>query len=183
MEQPLQIAAIVASLRNGTFNGWLADSLPELAPDGMVFQRLTGLAEFPPYDFDQQAVGFPSVVRDWADATTAADGVMIISPEYNYSVPGVLKNALDWLSRLRPGPLLQKPVALQSAATGMLGGARMQYHLRQVLLCLDARVMNGPEVFATEAARRFDGAVRLTDADTRRFVGEQLSEFRRFITG
>lgn len=183
MPPPIHIAVIVGSLRSGALNGLLADALPALAPEPMRLHRLAGLERFPPYDADAQAAGFPAVVAEWAQAIGAADGVLIVSPEYNYSVPGQLKNALDWLSRLRPGPFEGKPVALQSAATGLLGGARMQYHLRQVLLCLDARVLTGPEIFVTEAARRFDAGGQLTDERTRQVVAAQLLAFQHFITG
>lgn len=183
MRQNIRIAVICGSLRKGSFNGWLADSLPGLAPAGMTFQRLGGLDAFPAYDADMQARGFPPVVQDWAGVIDAAAGVIIVSPEYNYSVPGALKNALDWLSRLRPCPLGAKPVAIQSAATGMLGGSRMQYHLRQVLLCLDAKVLNSPEIFVTQAAQRFDAQGRLTDAATARMVSSQLEAFGQFIAG
>ena len=80
-----------------------------------------------------------------AEKITAADGVIIVTPEYNYSVPGILKNALDWLSRLSPQPLAGKPVAIQTASPGLIGGARAQYHLRQSLVFLDALVLNKPE--------------------------------------
>ena len=93
---------------------------------------------FPLYDADLQAKGFPPDVTALADAIRAADAVIIITPEYNYSIPGALKNAIDWVSRLPDQPFKEKPVAIQSATGGPLGGARMQYHLRQAMIFLNA---------------------------------------------
>ena len=176
----LDILAICGSLRAASYNRRLADTLPELAPEGMAVTVLDGLGDFPHYDADLQAQGFPAIVEAWAEAIRAADGVILVSPEYNYSVPGVLKNAIDWLSRLRPNPFAGKPVALQSVSMGVMGGVRMQYHLRQSLVFLDARVMNGPEVFVGQAADRFSDT-RLQEPGTRDFVAGQLSAFAAFI--
>ncbi len=108
--------------------------------------------------------------------------VVIVTPEYNYSVPGALKNALDWLSRLPGKPMGSRPVALQSASMGMLGGVRAQYHLRQVLVALDARVMNLPEVMIGQVQNKVDAdAGRLVDGDSREHIRHQLDAFVRFI--
>jgi chromate reductase len=177
------LVTICGSLRKESFNLGLARTLPELAPHGMTLRLLEGLAAFPHYDADIQSAGFPPIVTEWADAIHAADGVVIVTPEYNYSVPGVLKNALDWLSRLRPGgPFDGKPVALQSASPGMLGGSRAQYHLRQILLCLNARVLIQPEVFVAGASQ-FTTDTRLGDKTAREIVASQLQAFEAFIRG
>ncbi len=117
-----------------------------------------------------------------ADAIAAADGVVIVSPEYNYSMPGGLKNAIDWLSRLKPQPFAGKPVAIQSASGGALGGARMQYHLRQSMVFLDAHVLNRPEVMIGQAPSKVDAEGRLADEATRKFIADQLVAFAAFIT-
>jgi chromate reductase len=114
-------------------------------------------------------------VKEFKTRIRAANAVLIVTPEYNFSVPGVLKNALDWASRPSgdsawPG----KPLALMSASTGMLGGSRAQYHLRQTLLYLDVRAVNKPEVFVTFAAQKFDADCRLTDEVTRSVVADLL---------
>lgn len=106
----------------------------------------------------------------------AADAIIIVTPEYNYSVPGVLKNALDWLSRLPDTPVAGKPVAIQTASPGTIGGARAQYQLRQMLVFLDGRVLNKPEVMIGQAAQKIDIATRrITDNATREFITKQLT--------
>jgi chromate reductase len=115
------------------------------------------------------------------EAIAQADGVIIVTPEYNYSVPGVLKNGLDWLSRLPAQPFAGKPTALQSASPGMIGGARAQYHLRQILVFLDAAVFNKPEVMIGQVMTKVDaGSGELTDEATRTFITGQLTSFAAF---
>ena len=137
----------------------------------------------PLYNFDdQQSSGFPAPVTAFADAIRAADGVIIITPEYNYSVPGALKNAIDWVSRLPNQPFANKPIALQSAAGGLLGGARSQYHMRQIMIFLDAFVMNKPEIFVNFAKTKMDeGKGIVSDEPTRDLIKQQLAGFAQFI--
>jgi len=107
---------------------------------------------------------------------------VIVSPEYNWSIPGGLKNAIDWASRLKDQPFAGKPVALQSAATGLLGGSRMQYHLRQSLTSIDALLFPKPEVIVTFAAKKFDEkSLELTDPPTRDMIKLQLETFEQFV--
>ncbi len=153
-DRPLTFLSITGSLRRGSYNAAIARALPELAPDGIRVVAAPSLRDIPLYDADLQAEGFPAAVTALGDAIRAADGVVIVSPEYNYSVPGVLKNAIDWISRLPDQPFAGKPLAIQSASMGVLGGARMQYHLRQVFIYLDARILNRPEVMVGAAQRR-----------------------------
>jgi chromate reductase len=118
----------------------------------------------------------------FANAIRAADGVIIVSPEYNWSVPGTIKNTLDWTSRLKDDPFKGKPVAMQSAAGGLLGGARMQLHLRQVLASVESRVLIRPEVFVTFAAQKIDvEKSEIRDDATRDMVSKQLAAFEQFI--
>ena len=110
--------------------------------------------------------------------------LIVVTPEYNYSVPGGLKNAIDWLSRLTPQPFAKKPVLIQSASPGALGGARAQYHLRQSFVFLDGRVMNTPETMVAGAYGKSDTATGdLTDAKTKEFLGKQLAAFAVFVQG
>src|SRR2546430_4762 len=121
------VLGIFGSLRKGSYNAMLARALPALAPDGMTFTTAPRVDTMPHYNFDDQnATGFPPSVTAFADAIRAADGVMIVSPEYNWTIPGTLKNAIDWVSRMKDQPFKDKPVALQSASGALLGGSRMQ---------------------------------------------------------
>lgn len=177
----MNILTMCGSLRSASLNKAIEATLPELAPDGMSFQSAPSFAEFPLYDADLQGRdGFPDGVRALADAVRHADGVIIVSPEYNYSVPGALKNAIDWVSRVPNQPFKHKPVALQSAAAGALGGSRMQYHLRQVMVFLEATVLAKPEVFVTFGAKKVENG-RLVDEASRKAVADQLVGFQDFI--
>lgn len=174
----LQFVTLLGSLRKGSFNAAIARALPALAPQGVNISALGSIAELPHYDADLQSEGFPQPVLQMAERIRASDGVIIVTPEYNYSVPGALKNAIDWLSRLTPQPLAGKPVAIQTASPGLLGGSRAQYHLRQSLVFLDAMVLNKPEVMVGQVAGKVDAASgELTDAPTREFIAGQLKAF------
>lgn len=171
----LTFVTLLGSLRKGSLNAAVAASLPALAPAGVSVAPLGSVAEFPHYDADIQAEGFPAAVIAMGNAIAAADGVIIVTPEYNYSVPGALKNAIDWLSRLPQNPFAGKPVAIQTASPGMIGGARAQYHLRQSLVFLNADTLNKPEIMIGQAMTRIDGdAGTVTDEDTRRHLTAQL---------
>jgi chromate reductase len=161
----------------------VANALPDLAPDDMTIVPAPAFDGFPFYNADlQHEHGFPKDVRALADAVHAADGVMFVTPEYNFSVPGALKNALDWLSRLEDRPFAGKPVAIQSAATGPVGGARAQYHLRQIFVFLDAIAFTRPEVFVSFAKSKVDEVKgELVDEQTRHFIKLQLAAFGHFI--
>jgi len=172
---------LLGSLREASFNGGLARALPALAPQGTKIVPLGSVGDFPIYDADLQANGFPPAVTAMGNAIRASDGVIIVSPEYNYSIPGGLKNAIDWLSRLAEQPFKAKPVLIQSVSPGALGGARMQYQLRQCFVFLDARVFNAPEVMVGAAMQKFDKETGdLTDQGTKDFVAKQLAAFSVF---
>jgi chromate reductase len=179
----INVLAICGSLRRGSYNRIVMDALPELAPAGMAITAAPSIGGLPLYNADiQNEQGFPAEVTALADAVRAAHGIILVSPEYNYSVPGVLKNALDWVSRVPSQPFAGKPVALQSASMGILGGARAQYHMRQIMVFLDALVLNKPEVFVTMAKSKVDEASgKLTDEPTREIIRQQLAAFATFI--
>src|ERR1700761_9713468 len=156
-ENQLNVLVVCGSLRQNSYNAALARTLPSLAPPGMVLTAGPPWHTMPIYNHDiQAATGFPADAVAWADAIRGADGVLICSPEYNWSIPGGLKNAIDWVSRMKDQPFAGKPVALQSAAGGLLGGARAQYHLRQSLTSLDVMWFGRPEVIVGFAAQKFD---------------------------
>jgi chromate reductase len=177
------IVSICGSLRKGSYNRMLMRSLSELAPAGMTIAEAPPFAALPLYNADEQAAsGFPAGVTALADAIRAADGVIFCTPEYNFSLPGGLKNAIDWVSRLPGQPFAGKPIAIQSATPGLLGGARVQYDLRRMLVFLDAMTLNKPEVFVSSCASRFDETTgALTDAATRDLIKQQLVAFLAFI--
>jgi chromate reductase, NAD(P)H dehydrogenase (quinone) len=181
-ERPLDVVVLCGSLRKGSYNRALAGALPALAPSGIALREAPPFGDLPLYDFDKhQAYGVPPGAVAIADAIRTADALIIVSPEYNWSIPGGLKNAIDWASRGNNQPFAGKPVALQSAATGQLGGSRMQYHLRQSLTSLDALLFTKPEVIVTFAAKKFDEkTLELTDRPTRDMVKQQLEAFEKF---
>jgi chromate reductase len=175
------VIAICGILRKGSYNHMLMNLLPGLAPAGMTIKPAPSFAEMPIYNADIQAQGFPAPVNVFADAIRAADGVIIVTPEYNFSIPGGLKNALDWVSRLKEQPFIYKPIAIQSCSPGPVGGTRMQYHLRQLFVGLDGLPMTKPEIFVTNCASKFNDKGELTDETTRNFVKQQLETFAKFI--
>lgn len=180
----LNVITICGSLRAGSYNAMVARSLPLLAPDGMKINASPPIDAIPPYNADVQSKGFPDSVLALGDRIRSADGVIIVTPEYNYSIPGVLKNAIDWVSRLTEQPFKNKAIALQSASQGILGGARAQYHLRQTMVFLDAYVFGRPEIFIASAKGKFDEAIgQISDEATRGLVKQQLAAFAPFIAG
>src|SRR5215510_4086699 len=179
----LGVLTICGSLRKGSYNAMLQRALPALAPSGMTLTPAPSFAGFPLYNADiQNTTGFPAEVNALADAIRAADGVIIISPEYNFSIPGGLKNAIDWVSRLQNQPFASKPIALQSVSPGPLGGGRVQYDLRRVMVFLDALTLNKPEIFIGNCASKFDEKTgELKDGTTRGLLKQQLTAFATFI--
>jgi len=165
MADQLNVLVICGSLRKGSYNRALIRALPALAPPEMKFTSAPDFETLPMYNADiQEASGFPPAAQDLATAIRAADGVLFVSPEYNWSMPGWLKNAIDWVSRMKDQPFQEKPVAIQSCSGGMLGGARMQYHWRMSMTFLKAFVFGTPEVFVGQAASKFDKeTLELTD--------------------
>ena len=179
----LNVLTICGSLRKGSYNAMVQRALPALAPEGMSLKPAPSFADFPIYNADiQNSTGFPAGVNALADAIRAADGVIFCTPEYNFSTPGGLKNAIDWVSRLPNQPFAGKPVALQSASPGPVGGARVQYDLRKSMMFLDAFTLNKPEIFIGNCAGKFDEkSGELKDEATRGFIKQQLAAFVTFI--
>jgi chromate reductase, NAD(P)H dehydrogenase (quinone) len=182
-EQPLDVLVICGSLRKGSYNAALARMLPALVPTGMSLRAAPSFAKLPIYDHDiQTASGFPAEANAWAHAIRSADALIIVTPEYNWSIPGGLKNAIDWVSRMKDQPFKDKPVALQSAAGGILGGSRAQYHLRQCLTSVDAILFGRPEVIVTFAPQKFDEkTLELKDPTAIDLIKQQLAGFEEFV--
>lgn len=166
---PLRLLGIAGSLRKASLNRALLRALAEELPADATLELFDGLGALPVFDPD--VPGEPPAVAALKQAMAAADGLVIATPEYNYSLPGVLKNAIDWASRPPPtSPLRGRPVGILSAATGISGGMRAQYHLRQILVFTDSPTMPQPEVIIPKAQERFDATGRLTDDSTRELL-------------
>ena len=171
----MQVLGIAGSLRKGSYNRALLRAAQELAPEGMRIEIWDGLRSIPPYDQDQDAAGAPESVLELKRAIAEADALLVATPEYNYSVPGVLKNAIDWASRPpAKSPLNGKPAAIMGATGGMSGTIRAQLALRQVLLFTNTPVVLKPQVTVPFCADKFDADLRLIDATTRDLVRQLL---------
>ena len=177
----LDIVGFCGSLRTGSVNRMALNLAASLMPDGMRMEAVEW-RDIPPFDGDVLAKGFPPEVLALRDRIRRADGVLIATPEYNFSIPGVFKNVLDWLSRGEDQPFAHKPVAILSASPGPLGGARVQYDLRRVMLFMNAMVLAKPEVFIGGAGAKFDAAGQCTDETTRKFAGDQRRAFEKWIS-
>ena len=184
MADQFNVLVICGSLRRGSYNAALTRALPGLAPPGMKLVTAPPFETLPLYNADiQEASGFPPAAQDLATAVRAADAVLFVTPEYNWSMPGGLKNAIDWVSRMKEQPFEAKPVAIQSCSQGPLGGARMQYHWRMTMTFLKAHIFGTPEVFVGSAAGKFNKeTLELTDQGTKDAVKAQLAAFAKFIS-
>ncbi len=177
MRPPITVLSFSGSLRQGSFNTALLRAAAELLPEGMTLE-IFDLTPIPFFNADLEAKGLPEAVKIFKNKIAAADALLIATPEYNYSIPGVLKNAIDWASRLpKDSPLNGKPVAMLGAG-GMLGTVRAQGHLRDILLHNNLLVLNKPEVYIARAAEKFDAAGQLIDEPTRQRLRELLTALR-----
>ena len=166
MSDLLHVLAFSGSLRKASFNAGLLDAAKESVPQGLSLE-IVPLAPIPLYNADLDGPGAPEPVRMFKERIARADALLIATPEYNYSVPGVLKNAIDWASRpAKQSPLDGKPVAMMGAG-GIGGTVRAQMHLRQILLFNGCLVLSKPEVYVMRAWEKFDVAGRLLDDPTR----------------
>lgn len=164
----MHIIAISGSLREGSGNTNLVKALQALAPEGMTVE-VVDISQFPLFNQDVEKAAFPEVVQALKDKIVAADGVFIATPEYNRSVPGVLKNAIDWLSRpWGKNSFAFKPVMLAGVTGGRIGTALAQAHLRSIMLYLDAKVVGQPELYIGSSAEVFaeDGSIKSEDTKT-----------------
>ena len=175
----VKVLGICGSLRKASLNMAALRACKDLLPAGMALE-ITSIGELPMYNQDVFDAGIPQPVKRFYDELHAADGVLIATPEYNFSVPPVLKNAIDWVSKMQNQPFNNKPIAVFSASTGPLGGARVQYDVRRILAQLWGLVLPRPEVFIGGAAAKFAEG-RLTDETTRKFLAELLVGFKDWI--
>lgn len=167
MTDRLKIAGISGSLRHHSYNTASLHALGELAPDGVELDVMR-LHDLPLFDQDVEEQGWPAPVQALRDRIAPADGLIIATPEYNYSIPGVLKNAIDWLSRPEGNsPIFNKPVAIIGATPSMVGTARAQAHLRDIVFYNGLPLLATQEILIAKAGEKFDVEGKLTDQDTR----------------
>ena len=179
MEKRVKILGFAGSLRLGSYNKALLRAAADLLPKDVDLD-IFDIDGIPGVNQDIEA-GMPVKVMEFKSKIRDADGILIATPEYNYSVPGVLKNAIDWASRPYGDNAFDgKPVAIMSASIGMLGGARAQYHLRQMFVFLNMHPVNGPEVMVTFAQDKFDADGRLVDENTKKYVSKLLQNLAKW---
>ena len=169
------ILGILGSLRKASFNRHALVDAQALVPAGAALE-IVELEGTPPFNQDQEKQP-PTRVTELKAKVRAADAILFATPEYNYSIPGVLKNAIDWASRPYGDNAWQgKPVAVMGASVGILGSARAQYHLRQCFVFLNMYPVNQPEVLIASAAQRFNERGELTDETSRELIRKLLAE-------
>jgi chromate reductase len=177
METTMRVLGIAGSLRSGSYNRAALRAAQQLAPRGVEI-KIFELDGIPPYNQDEEAHP-PGRVTELKAAARAADAILFVTPEYNYSIPGVLKNAIDWASRPYGDSAWEgKPVAVMGASISLLGTARAQYHLRQMFVFLDMHPVNRPEVMIANAAERFDQEGRLIDGMSRELIRQLLTNLQ-----
>ncbi len=169
MTKNIHIIGFTGSLRRNSYNKAALRAAAELLPEGASLE-IADPSMLPFFSEDLEAEGVPQVVTDFKARLATAQAVLISTPEYNYSLPPVLKNALDWVSRGTDLPLSGKPLAIMSASTGMFGGVRAQHHLRQVCVRLNLLPLNQPEVFLMNAGTKFDEDGNLIDDRSRKAI-------------
>jgi chromate reductase len=173
MSTPMTILGIAGSLRKASFNRAALRAAQQLVPEGVRLE-IFELEGIPPFNQDEEGHP-PDRVVQFKERIRAADAILFVTPEYNYSIPGVLKNAIDWASRPYGDSAWEgKPVAIMGASVGPQGTSRAQYHLRQVFVFLNMFPLNRPEVMITNATQRFDESGNLVDEDTRAHIRKLL---------
>jgi chromate reductase len=176
----IKVAAIAGSLRKGSFNRAALKAAIELAPLEMTIE-IVEVGDLPLYDDDIRVEGYPPPVHAYREKIRAADAILFATPEFNYSVSAPLKNAIDWGSRVPEPPYNGKPAAMISASVAPVGGVRAQYHLRHMCVGLNCFVMNTPQVYIGEAAKKFDANLKLIDEGVRGELTKFLAAFKDYI--
>jgi chromate reductase len=175
--QTIKALGFAGSLRKKSFNKEMLAAAGRLLPEGMTLE-VFDLAPIPLYNEDVREQGFPPAVEALRKKIAAADCVVIAMPEYNFSIAGVLKNTIDWVSRPPEQPFKDKPVAIMGATVGVWGTIRGQYHLRQVLGCLDAHVLHKPEIMVAQANTKLDEQGRLKDQMALDLIKTQMAALK-----
>lgn len=173
----MKVLAIPGSLRRGSYNKALACNARDLAPKGIEVE-IFDLEGIPPFNQDLEKTP-PDRVIAFKEEIRSADALLLCTPEYNYSVPGVLKNAIDWASRpFEESPFEGKPVAIAGASTGSMGTSRAQYHLRQICVGLGMHALVYPELFISNADKKFSADGRMTEERDRKKLVEVLKSLK-----
>ena len=179
MNNPIVILGIAGSLRRDSFNRLALQAAQQLVPEGSRID-VADIDGLPGFNQDDESEP-PAKVTELKQKIRDADAILFVTPEYNYSVPGVLKNAIDWASRpYGDSAWSGKPVAIMGASIGTMGTARAQYHLRQMFVFLNMHAVNQPEVMIGNAAKRFDEQGNLTDETSRKLIQQLLQELVRW---
>jgi len=177
----LHIIGFAGSLRKGSYNKMLLNAAKELSQEQMLIEEFD-ISEIPMFNSDVEKIGVPKVVKELKDKIRSADGLLIATPEYNYSIPGVLKNTIDWLSRTpKDTPLHLKPVAMMGGSGGISGTIRAQGHLRQILAHSNMLDLKKPEVLVTKIQEKFDENGVLTDEALKQHLIRFTNSFDNWI--
>jgi chromate reductase, NAD(P)H dehydrogenase (quinone) len=177
----LRVIGIAGSLRSASFNRALLLAAQELAPPGLVIE-IREIGDLPLFNPDLDTGAGPPPVESLRSAIRSAHGLLLVTPEYNHGVPGVLKNAVDWLSQpLGRSALEGKPTAMMGASTALAGTARSQSQLRQAFVLTNSPVMQQPELLVGRAQDKFDALGRLTDQPTRVFLTVFLGRLAQWL--
>jgi chromate reductase len=177
--KPIRILGISGSLRKASYNSATLRVAQASAPEGVAID-IFDLAPIPLYNTDVQTAGFPTVVQEFGDKIRAADAVLMVTPEYNYGMSGVLKNAIDWASRLPNQPFNGKALGIMGATMGLWGTARAQYDVRRTAVFLNMFPINKPEVLIAQAQTKFNDKGELTDDGTKKVIKEHLEALAAF---
>jgi len=183
MSEYIQLVGVSGSLRKGSYNTMLLKAALQLLPPN-VSMEIISIEDIPLYNADLDlpaAKQRPKTVEHFRKMLTDADGILISSPEYNYSIPGGLKNAIDWASRGEDSPLLRKPIAVIGATTGLWGTTRMQLAFHNVFLYLDMKPVYKPEVLVAQAEKKFDKNGNLIDEMAKKLLKQKLESLKEMI--
>lgn len=180
MNDAIHLVGLCGSLRKASFNRALLAAAAELLPTGVTLE-VAEIGDFPLYNEDLERAAYPPAVTRVRAQIAAADAVLIATPEYNYGVPGVLKNAIDWISRpQKDAPWRGKALAIAGASPGGFGAVRGIYQMRQIAVSQDMHVLNRPEIMVSAAQTRFDEQGRLTDETTRKYLSDMLEALAEY---
>lgn len=174
----IHLVGISGSLRKASYNTALLTAAQELLPENMTLE-IAEISSLPLYNSDIDGIARPQSVKDFRNILAKANAFLFVSPEYNYSIPGAMKNAIDWASRGEDSPLINKPVALMGVTRGLWGTARMQQAFRPIFQYLNMFPVNKPEVLVAQAELKFDSNLQLSDEQTKNIVRQQLEALKK----